>query len=54
MRRALKQHALANTRFDQQINRTLLHHARAQCRLDVSAAPRLEHNRFDARKMQQV
>ena len=54
MRSALEQHALADAGLDQQIDRALLQHAGSQRRLDFNAAPRLEHDRFDAGKMQEM
>ena len=38
----------------EQVDRALLEHAGADRRLDLLAAARLEHHRFDAAQMQQV
>ena len=54
MREAFALQALADARFDQQIDRALLEQARADALLDVFSAARFEDDGFDSLQVEQM
>ncbi len=54
VQRPFAPHALADAGLVQDIHAALLEHAGADGRLDVGAAARFQHDRFDALQVQQV
>ena len=51
---ALALHALADARVVEEVDRALLEHAGADARLDVLAAPVLEHDRLDPLALEEL